>query len=141
MVQQGIERSPGDVLRAYMEHVWNAHNVDRFAEFVSEDVVFHPPRGPTKDFAAYRGMSADFIRAFPDLHFEVVHVISQGDLAAGTLVITGTNTGPFRGHAPTGKSVKVEGRPWARVRGGKVVEFWQLFDELGMMQQLGHLPV
>ena len=128
------------VMRRFLEDVWNAHRLDRFPDHVHRDVRFHPPRGPARDFAGYREMAADFLRAFPDLHFTVEDVQGSGDRASARLLIEGTNDGPFRGRPATGKRVRVVGQPQCRVAEGKVVEFWQLFDELGMLQQLGHVP-
>lgn len=131
--------SAGAFLRAFLEDVWNRHDLAAFPKFVSSDVRFHPPRGPPRDHAGYLAMARDFLAAFPDLHFEVERVVEDGERVSARLVITGTNLGPFRGRAATGRAVRVVGQPQARVVGGQIVEFWQLFDELGMLHQLGHL--
>lgn len=127
------------VLRRFLMEVWNAHRLDRFSTMVSREVQFHPPRGPPRDFEGYQRMAAEFLAAFPDLHFDIQHVTSHGDRAAARLLITGTNDGPFRGRPPTGRKVRVVGHPQCRVSGGRIVEFWQLLDELGMLHQLGHV--
>lgn len=127
------------VLRRFLEDVWNAHRLDRFAEHVHPEVRFHPPRGPSRDHAGYLEMATDFLRAFPDLHFAIERVDGSGDRASARLLIEGTNAGPFRGRPPTGRRVRVVGQPQCRVADGKVAEFWQLFDELGMLHQLGHV--
>jgi predicted ester cyclase len=49
----------------------------------------------------------------------------------------GTHEGEFRGIAPTGKQITVTGIGIFRFSDGKVVESWDNFDQLGMMQQLG----
>ena len=134
-----MSRAPGETLRGFLEEVWNARRIDRFSEYVAPDVAFHPPRGPPRDHAQYRAMAEEFQRAFTDLRFEIGPLVQQGDLVAVRLIITGTNDGPFRGRDATGRRVRVEGRPWARVREGRIVAFWQLFDELGMLHQLGHV--
>ena len=128
------------VLRRFLDAVWNAHRLDRFPEHVSPDVRFHPPRGPARDHQGYRAMATDFLRAFPDLRFTVLEAEGVGDRASARLLIEGTNTGPFRGRPPTGRRVRVVGQPRCRVEGGRIAEFWQLFDELGMLHQLGHVP-
>lgn len=43
------------------------------------------------------------------------------------------------GIAPTGKRVTVTSII-TRFAGGKAVEEWEMFDQLGMMQQLGVVP-
>lgn len=127
------------VMRRFLDEVWNAHRLDRFPAHVSPRVRFHPPRGPPRDYHGYLEMATDFLRAFPDLRFTVQHAAASGDRASARLLIEGTNDGPFRGRPPTGRRVRVVGQPQCRVEDGKVAEFWQLFDELGMLHQLGHV--
>lgn len=130
---------PETILRRFLDEVWNAHRLDRFGEHVSRDVRFHPPRGPTQDYEGYLAMANDFVRAFPDLRFTIQHVIADGDRASARLLIEGTNAGPFRGRPPTNARVRVIGQPQCRVKDDAIIEFWQLFDELGMLHQLGHV--
>jgi predicted ester cyclase len=44
------------------------------------------------------------------------------------------------GLPPTGKQVAVPGVEIDRISGGKIVESWTLFDQLGMLRQLGAVP-
>lgn len=120
-----LEGGSAHVLRRFLEEVWNQKRLDRFGEFVSTDVVFHPMRGEARDFAGYRAVVPAFMSRVKDLHFEVVHAFGEGEWAACRIAITGTL-------ASTGQPVRVFGQPQCRVRGGKIVEFWQLFDELGL---------
>jgi len=43
--------------------------------------------------------------------------------------------------APTGKQVTVTGINIGRVEGGKFVEGWFNIDDLGLLQQLGVVPM
>lgn len=45
------------------------------------------------------------------------------------------------GIAPTGKQITVTRIDIIRLGVGKAVERWGNFDELGMMQQLGAIPI
>ena len=139
MTQAASAQDAEAVMRRFLEEVWNAHRLDLFAHHVSPGVRFHPPRGPPRDFKGYEEMAADFLRAFPDLRFTIQHLHGRGDRASARLLIEGMNDGPFRGRPPTGRRVRVVGQPQCRVEDGKIAEFWQLFDELGILHQLGHL--
>jgi predicted ester cyclase len=44
------------------------------------------------------------------------------------------------GIPPTGKSVTVSAMIIDQFVDGKIVESWRLFDQMGMMQQLGVIP-
>jgi hypothetical protein len=40
----------------------------------------------------------------------------------------------------TGKNTSVTGVMTSKIKDGKVIEAWSLFDSLGLLQQLGVLP-
>jgi len=54
--------------------------------------------------------------------------------------VRGTHKGEFMGIAPTGKSITLTGILISRFAGDKVVEDWNNYDALGMLQQLGVTP-
>jgi predicted ester cyclase len=53
---------------------------------------------------------------------------------------TGTHNGVFMGIPPTGKPTTVTGIDIFRIAGGKLVELWQNWDQLGLLQQIGAIP-
>ena len=55
-------------------------------------------------------------------------------------IMRGTHNGPLMGIPATGKAVTVAGIDVFRIAGGQIVELWQHFDQLGMLQQLGVIP-
>lgn len=127
------------VIDAFFEEMWNAHDLSKFERFVARDVTFRPLRGPPKDYEGYREMAREFMEAMPDLRFDIEEAVEQGSLIAMRIRLRGTHRATWRGLGPTGCGIDVAGRPWARVRDGKVVEFWASFDELGLLHQLGHV--
>ena len=50
------------------------------------------------------------------------------------------HTGEFMGIPPSGKSINVAAIGISRIADGKSVEYWETFDALGMMQQIGAIP-
>ena len=44
------------------------------------------------------------------------------------------------GLPPTGKAVAISGIAILQIMDGKVAEFHELFDQMGMVQQLGAMP-
>ena len=53
---------------------------------------------------------------------------------------TGTHQGDLLGMAPTQKPATVIGIWIHRLAGGTIVESWNVWDTLGMLQQLGVIP-
>ena len=66
--------------------------------------------------------------------------VAEGDLVSHRWTFTGTHTGDLAGIPPTGRKVTISGTDTYRVRDGKIVDFYQDWDQLGMMQQLGVIP-
>jgi hypothetical protein len=109
------------------------------AEIFSPDCVMHFPDsdGDYDRILRYHLVTMD---AFPDAAFVIDDMIAEGDRVAVRGRMMGTNTGPFRGRPPTGKSVTMGFITICRIHAGKVVETWGYNDALGFMQQLGFLP-
>ncbi len=67
-------------------------------------------------------------------------VIASGDQVVTRWTARGTHQGELQGIPPTGKQVTVTGMTLARIENGQIVEEWNNFDQLGMMQQIGAIP-
>ena len=78
--------------------------------------------------------------AFPDVHFTIDEQIAEGDKVMTRWTAHGTHKGELAGIPATGKSSTVTGLVVDRIVNGKIVESWGIFDQFGMMQQLGVIP-
>jgi steroid delta-isomerase-like uncharacterized protein len=78
--------------------------------------------------------------AFPDLRFEVDEIIAEGDRVATHSYMTGTHEGPLFGIPPTGRTVKVPHMHLFRIVDGQTTDLWHVWDQFGLMQQLGAIP-
>jgi hypothetical protein len=55
--------------------------------------------------------------------------------------VSGTHRGEMLGLAPTGKRIRTSGIEVFRIEDGKMGEHWATFDVLGMLRQIGVVPV
>jgi predicted ester cyclase len=81
-----------------------------------------------------------FLTAFPDLHFKVEDMIAEGNKVVTRITISATHQGPFMGILPTGKHMTITSIDIKRIAGGKFVEHWVNYDQLGLLQQLDVVP-
>jgi steroid delta-isomerase-like uncharacterized protein len=110
-------------------------------ELLSPDVVAHQPGMPEPlDRAGFRQVGEMFRTAFPDLRVTIEDQVAEGDTVATRSVLYGTHTGPLQGIPPTGRTVTISGINISRIVDGKIVERWDEFDQVGMLQQLGVMP-
>ena len=130
------------IARRIVDEGWTKHNPSILDGLFSNDAVLHDPHNPTvaKGPQGAKSTLATYLRAFPDMKISIEREIADGDYVVQHLLATGTNTGEFNGMPATDKHMKVTGVMTSKVKDGKVIEAWSLFDDLGLLQQLGVVP-
>jgi steroid delta-isomerase-like uncharacterized protein len=130
------------LIRRWIE-AYNERDLQAEAEVLAPDYVAHVPAapGPLEGLEAWRQFSGSFAEAFPDLRLTVEEIFSEGEMVAARVAFRGTHRGEFQGIPPTGKEVAFTSIEVNRVRDGKVEEHWVELDLLGLMQQLGAIPL
>lgn len=119
----------------------NAGDFAAFDGLVAPDSVDHDPApGQVAGPEGYAAFFGDLRTAFPDMKLEVEKLVADEDSVAFAYTMTGTQTGPFQGFEPTGRSVKIRGLQISSFVDGKLVERWGSSDELGILKQLGLAP-
>lgn len=125
------------VLRLY-EEVFNARNLAIIDEIVSPNFIDHNPEpGFPPDRDGIKQVIIGFRDFFPDNQLTVEDWVVEGDKVVTRVIFRGTHQGEFLGIPPTGKQVMMTGFDIHRIKDGKIVERWGLFDTLMLMQQLG----
>ncbi len=135
-----------DIYRRFIEEAWNKGNLGVVEEIMSPGLVLHSPPGMPPGWESMKQLIAQFRAAFPDVCITVEDQIAERDRTVTRLTITGTHLGPFRNHSkplmPTGKRISVQVIDIFRHDdNGKLTECWSGFDQLGMLQQLGAIPL
>jgi steroid delta-isomerase-like uncharacterized protein len=128
------------VIRRILESS-NQKDAAIFDEVISPDFVHHDPANPeVRSREDYKQWSTGFLAAFPDLHFSLEDILAEGDRVAYRWTLRATQSGSWRGAAPTGKQISFTGMSIARLRDGKIAELWLNADALGLRQQIGAIP-
>jgi steroid delta-isomerase-like uncharacterized protein len=110
-------------------------------ELLAPDMVAHQQGAPGPlDRAAFRQVGELLRAAFPDLNVAIEDQIAEGTTVVTRSVLRGTHTGPLQGIPPTGRPVAISGISITRIANGKIVERWEEFDQMGMLQQIGVVP-
>ena len=126
--------------RRAWEEIVNQKNLDAIDEFFTADCLWHQPdqdlQGP-EQAKQFVGM---YLSAFPDTQVSVEDVIAEGDRVVTRVRLGGTHQAELMGIAPTQRQIEVKGVTIHRIEGGKIVEEWERYDNLSVMQQLGLVP-
>ena len=96
--------------------------------------------GAPVDHATYMARNTGFAAAFPDRKVDIEDLIAAGDRVVARAVMHATHMGSLGDIAPTGRKVRLASTIIYRFDHGRVVEEWEIFDKLGMYQQLKVTP-
>ena len=110
-----------DCARRFFAEIWNGRDesaIDRF--IVPEAGGNDPDFGAGKE--AFRAQWKQWMAAFPDLHFEIVELLAEGNKVLTRWVLTGTQRCSILGVDPAGTKIRVEGISLDRIENGLVME-------------------
>jgi steroid delta-isomerase-like uncharacterized protein len=125
------------LVRRFVEDVLNRGEVALLDELVADDHIDHGPLGNRCGLESIRRELQSYQAAFPDLRFELVALVAEGDLVARRFVARGTHLGEYLGAPPTGRPVTLAGLAIDRIAGGKLAETWNILDLFGLLRQMG----
>jgi len=124
--------------RRIFEDVWNHKNLSVIDDLISADYVHHDPNSPTASgIDGYKQFVNYYMNAFPDAHFTIDDAFTDGQTEVTRWTVVGTHEGELAGIPRTGRRFSVTGISIARIANGKIIESWNNWDALGLMQQLG----
>lgn len=132
-----------DLFRKFPEEVVAKGRFELIPEIFSEDVVYHVPVSP-EPFRGHEGVEqivTAFRTAFPDIAATIEAITQEEDRIVIQALIRGTNDGELMGAPATGKSATWRVVHLARSAEGRIIEDTVIFDQLGLLQQLGLAPV
>ena len=131
------------IIRRWIE-AYNERDMQAEADVLAPGFVAHVPDAPAplhlEGLEAWRGFTAPFVEAFPDLRLTIQDIVAEGDMVSARVAFEGTHRGEFQGLPPTGKQVAFSSMEFNHVVGGQVEEHWVEIDLLRLMGQLGALP-
>ena len=125
------------LLRRWFDEVWNRGRVEAIDELLTGDAVIHGLGADAHGPDGFKPFHAAYRSAFPDVTLQIEDIVAEGDRVAARWSGTGTHRGASLGFDATGRRVRFSGMVFARVENGRLVEGWNVFDQLGMLQQLG----
>jgi steroid delta-isomerase-like uncharacterized protein len=119
----------------------NQHNSDLIEEFYAPNLVWHEPDQDVQGYEQAKQFTSTLFTAFPDLTISVEDIIGEGDQAVSRYTVRGTHQGETEEFGPaTGRQMEVKGITIHRFEDGKIVEEWEAYDNLSVLQQLGLVP-
>jgi steroid delta-isomerase-like uncharacterized protein len=119
--------------------IWNRGDWAALDTCLRADYMHHPGAN-SLSLAQFKQGSAHTRQALPDFQFTLADVVAAEDKVVVRVTGRGTHRGSYLGETPTGKSITACGVVIHRLSGSMIVEDWEFFDVVSLLQQLGVLP-
>jgi steroid delta-isomerase-like uncharacterized protein len=122
---------------------WNSHDPDAVAACYARDAVSRDVTitEALHGRAAIRNAAAMYMRAFPDIRFEIRRVACDGDVVCEEWRATGTHHGDLMGLAATGRRAESIGCNVMSIGDeGQIHTETTYWDAASLYRQLGALP-
>ena len=120
----------------WFEEVWNKGRRDAIAEMIVPDAVLHDGGVDSNGLDGFHEFFDRMGAAFSELKVTVHDTIAEGDRVCVRWSCRARHTGDGLGVAATGNPIEVTGILILRVSGGRVVEGWQNWDMLALLNQI-----
>lgn len=127
------------LMRRWYREVWREGKNETIHELIAPGARLRGQNGPNEEIRGPEGFQAfaERIRkAFLETEVTIEDIFAADDKVAIRWVATGTHKGDGFG-APSGNHILVSGMTIARIANGKIVEGWDNWDRLGMLEQIG----
>jgi steroid delta-isomerase-like uncharacterized protein len=128
------------VARRFYEEMCTGRKLDLAEELFTSDHVMHDPQVPSEP--GPRGM-ADVVSVYQqgaDGRWTIEEIFSAGDRVVVRWTGSGSHVGELNGVPPTGRPIRVDAITIHRMADGKIAETWEVWDTLGLLQQIGVVP-
>jgi predicted ester cyclase len=128
-------------VRRLLADVFSQGNYSVIDELVAPDFIEHQNgvqgTGPEALLRTARGLR----QSFPDLQLDIQDLVASDDTVWVRARGHGTDTGGVAGRPPSGRQIEVDVIDIIRFRDGLMAEHRGVADRLGMLQQVGVVPM
>jgi steroid delta-isomerase-like uncharacterized protein len=134
--QAALEEENKTLITRYNE-AWDKGDVEALKEIFSPDNVWHTISGQDISLEEMLETLKQRMQMFPDRTNSIEDTILEGDKVVLRYTFRATHEGDIEGFPATGNKVEFEAIEIVRVENGKIVECWDVSDDLSFYQQLG----
>lgn len=130
-----------ELTRRFIDRVINEGDYTVLNDLLHADYVYRAPGQELRGAEAIQSLFEAYRSAFPDLHIDVDDLVATDDRVAIAFTLTGTHAGTLMGIEATGQRVTVNGTLFSRLESGRIIEEWEVLDQLSLFAQLGVLSL
>jgi len=132
-----VSETNKDIIRRYQD-AYNRNDLDVLEEVLDPNWKTNGwPEVMPQTIESAKELYQVLLASFPDLSYETLDLIAEGDKVVQHWKMRGTFKGEIFGLAPTGEVMEADGISIFRIANGKIVDHVAFADELGFFDQLG----
>ncbi|MBM3925401.1 MAG: ester cyclase [SAR202 cluster bacterium] len=109
-------------------------------ELAAPNYTAHIGGMPVMNLEAHKQLAVAFYTAFPDLKHNFDEFLAQDNRVAVRFHLTGTHKADLMGIPASNKPISVKFIGIMHISKGKVVELFETFDQMELLQQIGAAP-
>ena len=132
------------LVRRWFKEVWNDGREATIDELFAEGGVAYG-LGDREAVVQGPAQLKPFVRnlrnSFPDIQITIHDIMAEEDKVMVRVLLEGTHSGSGLGVPPSGRRVRVAGIVLIRISKGQFIEGWNSWDQLGLLRQIGALPL
>jgi len=129
------------LVRRFFEELCNGRRAEVADQIIADDFVSHGPQAPPAQGPEGVKARVGLYQESVEGHWGVQELFSAGNRVVARWNGTGTHVGELMGVEPIGKPISIEAISVFRIGDGRIAEEWTVWDALGLLQQVGAVPV
>lgn len=126
-----------DIVRCFLE-ASSRFDQQNMHDMMAQDFLAHLQAGVVNR-SEFIQVKQHLASAFSNIKITVLDQVAEEDKVASKALWTAIHSGTFFGNNPSGKTVSIQTFSIDRVKNGKIIEHWDMFDNHTLMVQLGLL--
>jgi len=121
------------LIKSFIDEVFNQHDLTAIDKYHAP----HLSNDSGKTVESFKKYLTALFLGFPDLHVNIEHILAENNFVLVFLNFVGTHKGEFNGRPPTNKPVTIRSADLYRIENDKIVEHWDVVDQLDLLKQTG----
>lgn len=131
------------LIRRFFEEFVNKDDLSRYGDFFSEDVIIHGPASNQKirGLKKVKQIDSSYVEAYPGKIFLIEEIFGCDDRVFVRWICRGKHREKYKGINPKNPDFSIAGLSIYRMSEGKIIEVWQYWDRLGILEQIGEVSL
>lgn len=128
------------LMKRWFKEVWEERRPETIAKLFAPAAVAYGTSDMGSDIHGpeeFRAFYERLIGSFSDMKFTIDDTLDADDKVVLRWSATMRHTGDKLGFRASGRPIRITGVTIARIANGQIVEGWDNWDKLGMLQQIG----